>query len=107
MSLVDLYPSSPREALAQLYVGKSLGDLPTPAAVINAAAVRKNCKRMLQTCDRLGLGWRAHVKTHKVSDSVTLPLPAVRGRQMQLAHRFTDRQWKLRSSKLEKMRASR
>ncbi|KAG5942888.1 hypothetical protein E4U59_000789 [Claviceps monticola] len=66
MSLNYLYPSSsPRHVLAELYLGKSLHEIPTPAAVINVAAVRRNCERMLQTCDRLDLGWRAHVKTHK------------------------------------------
>lgn len=68
MSREHLYPSPPRQVLAELYLGKCLGDVPTPAAVINIAAVRRNCERMLQTCDQLDLGWRAHVKTHKVSD---------------------------------------
>ncbi|KAG5973869.1 hypothetical protein E4U55_000224 [Claviceps digitariae] len=72
MSWEHLYPSSPREVLAGLYLGKSLGDVPTPAAVINIAAVRRNCERMLQTCDRLDLGWRAHVKTHKTVEITQL-----------------------------------
>lgn len=67
MSLIDLYPSSPRDALAKLYIGKSIRHVPTPAAVMDVAAVRRNCERMLQACDKLGLSWRAHVKTHKVS----------------------------------------
>jgi D-serine deaminase-like pyridoxal phosphate-dependent protein len=65
MSSIELYPTSPRDALAQ-YIGKSIRDVPTPAAVINVAAIRRNCERMLHTCDKLGLDWRAHVKTHKV-----------------------------------------
>ncbi|KAG5920955.1 hypothetical protein E4U42_006019 [Claviceps africana] len=72
MSSRHLYPSSPRQVLAELYLGQSLGDVPTPAAVINVAAVRRNCERMLQTCDRLGLGWRAHVKTHKTVEITQL-----------------------------------
>ncbi|KAG5941415.1 hypothetical protein E4U53_007407 [Claviceps sorghi] len=72
MSSHQLYPSSPRQVLAERYLGKSLGDIPTPAAVINMAAVRRNCERMLQTCDRLGLGWRAHVKTHKTVEITQL-----------------------------------
>ncbi|KAG6037830.1 hypothetical protein E4U41_004699 [Claviceps citrina] len=72
MTLADLHPSSPRQMLAELYLGKSLHDVPTPAAVINIAAVRRNCERMLQTCDRLGLGWRAHVKTHKTVEIAQL-----------------------------------
>ena len=48
-------------------MGKSIGDVPTPAAVLNVSAARRNCDRMLQACEQLDLGWRAHVKTHKVS----------------------------------------
>lgn len=67
MSSIEFYPTSPRDALAAQFIGKSIRDVPTPAAVINVAAIRRNCERMLQTCDKLGLDWRAHVKTHKVS----------------------------------------
>lgn len=66
MSSIELYPTSPKHILAQ-FIGKSIRDVPTPAAVINVAAVRRNCERMLQTCVKLGLDWRAHVKTHKVT----------------------------------------
>ncbi|KAG6096523.1 hypothetical protein E4U30_001438 [Claviceps sp. LM220 group G6] len=72
MALNHLYPSSPRHLLAELYLGKSLREIPTPAAVINVAAVRRNCERMLQTCDQLDLGWRAHVKTHKTVEMTQL-----------------------------------
>lgn len=60
------YPTSPAEALKAAYVGQSIRDVPTPAVVIDVAAVRRNCERMLRACDRLKLSWRAHVKTHKV-----------------------------------------
>jgi hypothetical protein len=35
--------------------------------VLDAAVVRRNCKLMLDTARELGVGFRAHVKTHKVS----------------------------------------
>ncbi len=66
MSSLTYYAASPREALVAEYVGKSIRDVPTPAAIINVAAVRRNCSRMLEACKSLNLGWRAHVKTHKV-----------------------------------------
>lgn len=66
MSSLTFYPPSPKEALAQAFVGKSLREVPTPAAVLNVAAARRNCGRMLEAVGGLGLGWRAHVKTHKV-----------------------------------------
>lgn len=80
MSSADLYPTSPKDALAALYVGKSIRDVPTPAAVINVAAARRNCARMLQACEQLGLGWRAHVKTHKVGAPCSTALRVERGR---------------------------
>lgn len=66
MSSTTLFPPSPKETLAALYVGQSIRHVPTPAVVIDLAVVRRNCARMLQACTSLGLGWRAHVKTHKV-----------------------------------------
>ena len=61
------YPVSPKDELVKQFVGKSLHELPTPSAVINVAAIKRNCERMLSACKSLNLGWRAHVKTHKVS----------------------------------------
>jgi D-serine deaminase-like pyridoxal phosphate-dependent protein len=49
------------------YVGKSLHDVSCPAAVLDLSKVKKNCSDMLEAVDSLGFGWRAHIKTHKVS----------------------------------------
>ena len=51
----------------QFYVGKDIADVPKPAAVIDVAIIRKHCERMKGTVKALGVGFRAHVKTHKVS----------------------------------------
>ncbi|TLS28142.1 hypothetical protein PpBr36_00054 [Pyricularia pennisetigena] len=67
-----LYPSSPRDALVSQYVGQPLSSLPTPAAVLDVAAVRRNCGRMLSCVRDLGLQWRAHVKTHKTAEVTRL-----------------------------------
>lgn len=66
MSSLIEYPTSPKDALVAQYVGKSISDVHTPAAILNVAAIRRNCERMLEACKSLKLGWRAHVKTHKV-----------------------------------------
>lgn len=66
MSYDALFPTPSKQSLVDLYKGKSIGHVPTPAAVMDVAAVRRNCARMLQACKSLDLGWRAHVKTHKV-----------------------------------------
>lgn len=68
MSSLVFYPTSPKEALVKEFVGKSIAEVPTPAAVMNVAAARRNCERMLEAAKKLDLGWRAHVKTHKVSE---------------------------------------
>lgn len=60
------YPPSPKDALVAAYVGKNIRDVPTPAAVLDVSVVRQNSERMLGACKSLELGWRAHVKTHKV-----------------------------------------
>ncbi|EFY89179.1 hypothetical protein MAC_04766 [Metarhizium acridum CQMa 102] len=76
MSSIELYPTSPKHILAQ-FIGKSIRDVPTPAAVINAAAVRRNCERMLHTCVKLGLDWRAHtieITELQVGNDATRPV---------------------------------
>lgn len=69
------FPPSPKDELTRLYVGKSIRDVPTPAAIMDVAVARRNCDRMLAACKDLNLSWRAHIKTHKVD---ALPLLATR-----------------------------
>lgn len=61
-----LYPSVTKAELRQQFVGKQISEVQAPAAIIDAAVVRRNCKLMLETAEKLGVGFRAHVKTHKV-----------------------------------------
>lgn len=51
--------------MASQYVGKRLEDLPTPAIVLDRSKIKKNCAAMLQVCQQLDVGFRAHVKSHK------------------------------------------
>ena len=66
------YPGASVDALKRRYVGKRLQDIDGPAAVIDFARAVRNCDAMLMTVERLGVLFRAHIKTHKV----ILPLPA-------------------------------
>ena len=68
MSLASttLYPSPSEATLKSLYVGKRLNEVTTPAAILDRAIVKSNCGQMLEACRALGVGFRAHVKTHKV-----------------------------------------
>lgn len=68
----SLYPMSSQGQLKSLYVGRSLTDIPAPAAVVDLAKVRHNCKLMLNAVEKLGLSFRAHVKTHKTSEITQL-----------------------------------
>jgi len=63
-----LYPAPSKEILTSLFVNQPLSALPTPGAVLDLAIVKRNCDRMLKTCEALGLSFRGHVKSHKVCE---------------------------------------
>lgn len=67
MSGVLNYPNASSEDLKAQYVGQMLQDIDGPAAIIDAAVVRQNCHVMLDAAESLGVLFRSHVKTHKVS----------------------------------------
>jgi D-serine deaminase-like pyridoxal phosphate-dependent protein len=60
------YPLPTPASLGVQFVGKKLTDLPTPSLIVDRAIVRRNCNAMLDVCKTLGVGFRAHVKSHKV-----------------------------------------
>lgn len=67
MATTSLYSISTREKLLKLFAGKTIEEVPTPAAVLDLSKVRNNCRRMLEACELLNFSWRAHIKTHKVN----------------------------------------
>ncbi|KAK3071430.1 hypothetical protein LTR53_008634 [Teratosphaeriaceae sp. CCFEE 6253] len=71
-----LYPSPSEAALKLQYVGKAIQDIPAPAALIDLAVVKRNCRLMLETATKLGVGFRAHVKTHKTTQLARLQVGA-------------------------------
>jgi len=58
--------SSLKDSLRGQLVGKTLSQVGTPSVVLDVAKLEVNCERMLEATQRLGLLWRAHIKTHKV-----------------------------------------
>ena len=72
--MASLYPTPHKASLHAEFLGQNLKDVAAPAAVIDVAAVRRNCEMMLQTAKALGVGFRAHVKTHKVSWRIENPV---------------------------------
>ena len=61
-----LYPSPSEASLKLQFLGQKIKDVQAPAAIVDAAVVRRNCRLMLETAEKLGVSFRAHVKTHKV-----------------------------------------
>ncbi|KAF5548842.1 D-serine dehydratase [Fusarium mexicanum] len=64
----------PIEELRQFYVGKSIHDVPKPAVILDRARVNRHCQSMLEAVETLGLGFRAHVKTHKTIEATRLQI---------------------------------
>ena len=61
-----LLPIPSQAILHEAFVGKRLENVPTPAAVLDKAVIQRNCLQMLKACEALQVGFRPHVKTHKV-----------------------------------------
>lgn len=66
-----LTPST--EDLQKFYVGKDINDVPRPAVVLDKAKMRRHCQSLLEAVNSLGVDFRVHVKTHKVSCHLHLP----------------------------------
>ena len=70
MATTSLFRSSDKEELKKEFVGRYLQDVATPAAVLDLSKMKANCTHMLEASAKLGFGWRAHIKTHKVTASL-------------------------------------
>ncbi|KAB8224126.1 putative serine dehydratase domain-containing protein [Aspergillus novoparasiticus] len=64
-TMIPQRPLPSNEALKQFYLHKTLTEIPKPAAVLDLAIIKRHCNSMLQTIQTLGVGFRAHVKSHK------------------------------------------
>lgn len=56
-----------KAALQERLLGQTLYEVPTPSIVLDLAKLEVNCHRMMDAAEKNGIGWRAHIKTHKVS----------------------------------------
>jgi D-serine deaminase-like pyridoxal phosphate-dependent protein len=61
-----LYQVPSSAALKAEFIGQRLECVQAPAAIIDLAVVKKNCKLMLEAAETLDVQFRPHVKTHKV-----------------------------------------
>ena len=48
------------------FIGKSIPELPTPSLVVNLPVLKKNIDALHRDVEKLGIGFRPHVKTLKV-----------------------------------------
>lgn len=62
--MASITPS--QEDLQKFYIGKDISDVPKPAAILDVAIIRRHCETMLRTIKTLDVGFRVHVKSHKV-----------------------------------------
>ncbi|KAH7095335.1 putative serine dehydratase domain-containing protein [Paraphoma chrysanthemicola] len=65
MSHSEFYPLSSPSTLKSHFLHRPISSLPTPALILDRSKLVKNCNAMLQVCQKLGVGFRAHVKSHK------------------------------------------
>ncbi|CBX98334.1 hypothetical protein IAQ61_010433 [Plenodomus lingam] len=65
MASLHNYPLAPLDELKSQFVGQNIEYLDTPAILLDRAILKKNCDAMLNVCSELGVGFRAHVKSHK------------------------------------------
>ncbi|KAF5507570.1 D-serine dehydratase [Colletotrichum aenigma] len=71
MSIPQLRAPSVDE-LRKFYVGKTINDVPKPAVVVDISKAKRHCQSMLDAAKALGVGFRAHVKTHKTTQLARL-----------------------------------
>ncbi|KAK4648035.1 uncharacterized protein QC761_106570 [Podospora bellae-mahoneyi] len=64
--------ASLKEQLKSRFVGKTLDQVPTPSVILDLAKLETNCNGMLEATEKLGLLWRAHIKTHKTTELTRL-----------------------------------
>ncbi|KAL2199380.1 putative serine dehydratase domain-containing protein [Corynascus similis CBS 632.67] len=73
-----------KDQLRAQFVGKTLSDVPTPSVVLDLSKLEINCERMLEATERLGLLWRAHIKSHKTTELTRLQVGDTRSTPVSL-----------------------
>ncbi|KAF1985539.1 hypothetical protein K402DRAFT_394518 [Aulographum hederae CBS 113979] len=63
-----------KEELVDRFIGRPAASLTTPSLIISKPVLERNCRRLLQDVDALGVGFRAHVKTLKCTEITRLML---------------------------------
>jgi D-serine deaminase-like pyridoxal phosphate-dependent protein len=53
-------------------IGCQIENLPTPCLVVSKSAVMKNCQKMLEKAEKMGVQLRGQTKTHKTVEGAVL-----------------------------------
>lgn len=56
------------------YIGRHISELPTPALVVSLPLIKRNIQALHNDVEKLGIGFRPHIKTLKVRDSPAVKL---------------------------------
>jgi len=57
-----------KTALRDVFLGKSIDNLRTPALIVDRTLFAENCASMHKKAREWGASFRAHLKTHKVGN---------------------------------------
>ncbi|KAF8852545.1 hypothetical protein BDZ45DRAFT_678285 [Acephala macrosclerotiorum] len=68
------WPLRTKASLVEQFVGKSLHDIPLPAAVVDIAKVKRNCERMLDAVEELGFDFLPAISYHRTTEITRLQL---------------------------------
>lgn len=71
---VDRWVRMDKQTLLTKYKGAKVGDLPTPAFLIDLDIFKSNAQNMLASAHRLNWRFRPHVKTHKTIEGTRIQL---------------------------------
>ncbi|WWC88957.1 uncharacterized protein L201_003872 [Kwoniella dendrophila CBS 6074] len=71
-----LYALPNKKSLQDEFVGKDLSQLRTPALVVDRSKFKRNCETVTSEAKKRGMGFRAHVKTHKTTEGTRLQVEA-------------------------------
>ncbi|CZR56390.1 uncharacterized protein PAC_06278 [Phialocephala subalpina] len=72
--MAGTWPLRTKASLVEQFVGKTLDDIRLPAAVLDIAKVKHNCKRMLDAVEELGFDFLPAVSYHKTTEITRLQL---------------------------------
>ncbi|KAE8446560.1 hypothetical protein EG329_011892 [Mollisiaceae sp. DMI_Dod_QoI] len=72
--MAAIWPLRTKASLVEQFVGQSLHEVPLPAAVIDIAVIKRNCKIMLDAVEELGFDFLPAVSSHRTTEITRLQI---------------------------------